>query len=218
MLGDSSGDEGAPSRMPAAKRKLIIGKASGVDLVNSKALDSEGFQRILNLESSSRQGGGTTYNIDLAEEDMLKAGVGLHSEGEFLEEEWASDDVTGGDLDPSAVRAAREEEMTFIKSIPLYEEATVEQCRFKTGKGPISTKWVDIAKGNDVRSRWVARDVKPKGERDRADLFAAMPPLEAKRMLFRRFEDRQNLHGKHKMKLMLIDVKKGPPQRHLRAG
>ena len=59
-----------------------------------------------------------------------------------------------------------------------------------------------------MRSRWVARDFKPKGERDRADLFAAMPPLEAKRMLFRRFAVRTNLQGKHKMKLMLIDVKK----------
>ena len=78
----------------------------------------------------------------------------------------------------------------------------------RTGKAPISTKWVDIAKGDEVRSRWVARDFKPKGERDRSDLFAAMPPLEAKRMLFRRFAVINNLHGKRKMKLMLIDVKK----------
>ena len=35
-----------------------------------------------------------------------------------------------------------------------------------------------------------------------------MPPLEAKRMLFRRFATQNNLQGKHKMKLMLIDVKK----------
>ena len=96
MLGDSSGDEGAPSGRPAAKRKLIIRKASGVNLVNSKALDSEGFQRLLNKERSLRQGRETTYNIYFAETEMLKAGVGLHSEEEFLEEEWASDDVTGG--------------------------------------------------------------------------------------------------------------------------
>ena len=59
-----------------------------------------------------------------------------------------------------------------------------------------------------MRSRWVARDFKPKGDVDRADLFAAMRPLEAKRMLFRRFADKRNLEGKKKMKLMLIDVKK----------
>ena len=136
----------------------------------------------------------------------MKAGVGLHEELEG--EAWASDDVTGGDLDPRAVREARAEEMGFIRSIPLYEEATIAECWAKTGKGPVSTKWVDIAKGEAVRSRWVARDFKPKGEQGRADLFAAMPPLEAKRMLFRRFADKKNLEGKTKMKLMLIDVKK----------
>ena len=88
--------------------------------------------------------------------------------------------------------------MTFIQGIPLYEEAALEECWRRTGKAPVSSKWVDVAKGGDVRSRWVARDFKPKGERDRADLFAAMPPLEAKRMLFRRFALRSNLHGKRK--------------------
>lgn len=149
-----------------------------------------------------------TYNVDVAAAEMLKAGVGLHLEDNLEGEEWARDDVTGGDLDPAAVRAARCEEMTFIRGLPLYEEASLEECRARTGKGPISTKWVDIAKGGEVRSRWVARDFKPKGERDRADLFTAMPPLEAKRMLFRRFAVQSNLKGKRKMKLMLIDVKK----------
>ena len=35
-----------------------------------------------------------------------------------------------------------------------------------------------------VRSRLVARDFKPKGETARGDLFSAMPPLEAKQVLF----------------------------------
>ncbi len=36
----------------------------------------------------------------------------------------------------------------------------------------------------DVRCRLVGRDFKPKGEKDRDDLFAATPPLEAKNILF----------------------------------
>ena len=40
----------------------------------------------------------------------MKAGVGLHAEEEeFAEDAWASDDVTGRELDPNAVRAARQE-------------------------------------------------------------------------------------------------------------
>ena len=36
-----------------------------------------------------------------------------------------------------------------------------------------------------IQSRPVARGFKMKGDNDRFDIFAAMPPLEAKRMLFR---------------------------------
>lgn len=52
----------------------------------------------------------------------------------------------------------------------------------------MTTRWVDVNKGSvnepDVRCRLLARDFKPKGEKDREDLFAAMPPLESKKILF----------------------------------
>ena len=52
---------------------------------------------------------------------------------------------------------------------------------------PTTTKWVDRTKKDDngkvfFRYRLVARDFKPEGPRD--DLFAAMPPLEAKKGWF----------------------------------
>ena len=57
----------------------------------------------------------------------------------------------------------------------------------RDGKGS-STKWVDVNKGTaenpNVRCRLVARDFKPKGEKDRADLFASMPPLGVEKFLF----------------------------------
>ena len=37
-----------------------------------------------------------------------------------------------------------------------------------------------------VRSRWVARDFKTRGERDREDLFCATPPLELLRFMVSR--------------------------------
>ena len=71
----------------------------------------------------------------------------------------------------------------------MFVPATWEECVEETGRPPISTKWVDVNKGmvqnQIIRSRLVARDFRVKGESDRSDLFAAMPPLEAKRMLFR---------------------------------
>ena len=51
----------------------------------------------------------------------------------------------------------------------------------------MGTKSVDVNKGTaenpNIRCRLVASDFKPKGEKDRADLFASMPPLEAKKVL-----------------------------------
>ena len=60
-----------------------------------------------------------------------------------------------------------------------------------TGKAPISTKWVDTDKSHGtgerkVRSRWVARDFKAKGEKDRKDLLSATPPLELLRYVVSR--------------------------------
>ena len=117
--------------------------------------------------------------------------------GEFF------DELTGEKLDSTAVRAGRKEEMDFIKAIPLYDAVDAQECWDKTGKGPTSSKWVDVKKGDGVRCRWVARDFKSKGEKDREDLFAAMPPLEAKRILFRASRKK----GSTK-KLLFLDVRK----------
>ena len=61
-----------------------------------------------------------------------------------------------------------------------------------------------------MRCRWVARDFKVKGD-GRENLFAAMPPLEAKKTLFAlaapKLKGRTTKRGK-KMKLMFIDVRK----------
>ena len=86
-----------------------------------------------------------------------------------------------------------------------------------TSEAPTGTKWVDVMTMNDdgeefMRSRLVARDVRPRhGRPDRPDLFAAMPPLETKKMPFimtfagGAFEKRGT---KDEQKMMFIDVRK----------
>ena len=60
----------------------------------------------------------------------------------------------------------------------------VDECYEKTGKAPIGARWVGVNKGDIVhpeyRSRLVAQEIN-KGKRE--DLFAATPPLEAKKIL-----------------------------------
>ena len=98
------------------------------------------------------------------------------------------DERTGEELDPKLVRQAESEEIAFLKRINLYVEVDTAECWTNTGKAPISIKWVKVNKGTtevpEVRCRLVARDFKPKGEKDRGDLFAAMPPLESKKAIF----------------------------------
>ena len=76
---------------------------------------------------------------------------------------------------------------------------SVRECWEKTGKPPKSVRWVASNKWSDedlvMRCRLVTRDFKGKGERDREDLFAGTPPLEAKRMLFSRVVTRRKGKG-----------------------
>ena len=95
------------------------------------------------------------------------------------------DDISGEKLDPELVRRAREEEMEEVRKHGLYEKRTIEECMRMTGKKPIGVRWVDVNKGDsvnpDYRSRLVAKEIKVN---KREDLFAATPPLEAKKLLF----------------------------------
>ena len=88
------------------------------------------------------------------------------------------DDMSGCRLDPAAVVTAREEEMSFIRSYNVYVKVPVEESYRETGKGPVSTKWLDTNKGDSVhpciRSRFVACEIAH--SKDTA-MFAATPPL-----------------------------------------
>jgi hypothetical protein len=132
------------------------------------------------------------------------------SEPELQEDELGEDG-----LNLKLVEEARREEMEFVKSTPVYEEVDLAECWSRTGRPPVSTKWVDIGKGKEgktaIRSRWVARDFKVKGDKDREDLFASMPPLEAKKAIFRIAATKMKepaKKGRGRMKLLFIDVRK----------
>jgi hypothetical protein len=122
---------------------------------------------------------------------------------EYWDEEYAMDDVHGGQLDLSKVREARSEEVEFMKSRGIWREVPLQECWDTTGKPPVSVKWVDTMKqGGLVRSRLVARDFKTKGEKDREDLFAATPPLELLKAQLSRAASKRG------RKVLVIDVKK----------
>jgi hypothetical protein len=91
------------------------------------------------------------------------------------------DEVSGKELDPVLVLEARREEML---EFDVYKKVPTVQCWSRTGKKPIGVRWIDINKGDDrnpkYRSRLVAMEFNTE---KREDLFAATPPVEAKKLL-----------------------------------
>ena len=77
------------------------------------------------------------------------------------------DDLTGQLLDPELVRAARAKELEYFEGKKVWELRTINECRRLTGKPPVTVRWVDVNKGDDVnpnvRSRLVARQIRQAG-------------------------------------------------------
>lgn len=93
--------------------------------------------------------------------------------------EYAWDDVNQMELPMKLVSEARAEETNHLKG-RTFQVVKKSEAWQVTGKAPTSTKWVDTDKSHGqgemlVRSRWVARDFRTKGEKDREDLFCATP-------------------------------------------
>ena len=98
------------------------------------------------------------------------------------------DDVNNVGLPKIEVEAAMEEESKYMIGRQIWTNVPEEECWRVTGKPPIESRWVVTDKAfmsngpRDVRARIVAKDYKG-ADKNREDLFAETPPLEAKRLL-----------------------------------
>ncbi len=82
------------------------------------------------------------------------------------------------------VHEARQKELAYFCEKGVWVKRPKDEAKRKTGKGPISVRWVDVNKGDDInpnyRSRLVARELKAT-DRSNNSYFAPAPPLEALR-------------------------------------
>ena len=94
------------------------------------------------------------------------------------------DDLTKQVLRDDLVREARKKELDYFCSKGVWVKRPKSEARARTGRGPISVRWVDVNKGDDMnpryRSRLVARQMKAH-DRSGISYFAPTPPLEALR-------------------------------------
>ena len=94
------------------------------------------------------------------------------------------DDMAGRPLDPDVRRATCRTELDYVASKAFRDLRKVQEALAKTGRPPISVRWVEFNKGDDehptIRSRLVARDIRMAGE---DAIFAPTPPFESLRMV-----------------------------------
>ena len=139
----------------------------------------------------------------------LAGAVNQDEEEETPDAQWLAD-VGDTELDPEKLKAGIRDEMDFMEKIGMFEDSSEQECWERTGAAPTTTRWVSVRKTLDdgeeiVRSRLVGRDFKDsRGVSE--DLFAATPPLEALKLLFRMSMVQEE--GEEEDKLMFIDVRK----------
>ena len=124
----------------------------------------------------------------------------LYSGREFF------DDNTGKELDFNLAVQARRLEMKFFRDMKVYTKVYRSEAHAH-GSKVITTRWLDINKGDDkepnYRSRLVGRELKLD---NRLDLFAATPPLEALRILCSMCASNQDRD--EPFRIMSIDVRR----------
>ena len=123
------------------------------------------------------------------------------------------DDISGKRLEAGLATRARIEELAELVKHKVCTKVPIAMGFEITGRKLIGARWVDVNKGDEVRpeyrSRLVAKEIKT---HRRDDLFAATPPVEAKKMLFSLavtegigYEKGDKAHG---MKLDFIDARR----------
>ena len=139
----------------------------------------------------------TEYISALVKEDMPTPHEDLYENYDFV------DDVTGKDLDGRLAAAARRLEMDFFRRKQVYKKVPRYEAQGKV----VSTKWIDINKGDaqnpNYRARLVGREIKTD---KRLDLFAATPPLESLRMVSSMCASNQRRSQPYR--ILSIDIKR----------
>ena len=128
------------------------------------------------------------------------------------------DDLTGQVLKDELVHQARAAELAHFHSKGVWLKIPKQDARRRSRRPPISVRWVDVNKGDDInpkyRSRLVARQLKARDNSGQS-FFAPAPPLEALRTVVSMAvttagEHRPILdpHSPHRSQISLVDVKR----------
>ena len=154
-------------------------KAICAGLQEQMQLDAQGRFLLMSIDAQEDT---TSQELKRSAEKLRQKYKTVEEEDDPMEMAW--DDVSGAELNPTMVKAARQEEIDYVRNMHMYDNVPITECKRATGKMPITVRWIDINKGDrdspSYRSRIVAREL---NTHTRDDLFAATPPLEALRVI-----------------------------------
>ena len=149
-------------------------------------------------------------SIDVQEKSKAEKNVAMHfayDETDLHEalEDYGSyiDDVSGENLNLAQVKAARKDELKTFEEMEVYEYAKRSDVSAK-GK-VVGTRWLDSLKGGKMKARLVAQEFAKGSNRD--DIFAATPPLMARRFVVSDTASRGK-DGNTSRRLAIFDVKR----------
>ena len=128
------------------------------------------------------------------------------------------DDLTGQVLHDGMVKSARATELAYFNSKKVWNKVPKARAKASTGRAPISVRWVDVNKGDDLhpnyRSRLVARQLKATDTSGKS-YFAPAPPLEALRTVVSMAMTRAGSHqpdwnpnSENRVQISLVDIKR----------
>ena len=94
------------------------------------------------------------------------------------------DEVSGNQLNSEEIVSARLDEIKELHSRGVYDKVPLAECCQATGRSSVKVKWIDINNEDNVnheyRPDWWQKEIKMGHS---LALFAATPPLEAKKMV-----------------------------------
>ena len=147
-------------------------------------IDTDGGDAMIDVETSSKK-----MRVNKVVEVVPVKAVVNEMDEESMDDAWCcgleADEWVVQDWEKGENR--NEEVKYMVEKLNMFEFYSEDDMKAITSEAPTSTKWVDVRKMNDdgeefMRSRLVARDFRPRRGPDRPDVFAAMPPLEAKKI------------------------------------
>ena len=124
-----------------------------------------GFHRQLQQDGTCKDGFAGMLDKELESEQLpiysFTSNIGKDLNLRIENDETYKDDLTGQLPNPALVRAARAKELEYFESKEVWELRPADEARRRTGKPPVTVRWVDVAPcGTADPASWGGRDLR----------------------------------------------------------